>query len=125
MEEEIDLLELFNIFWRKKFIIILVIFIFGVIGAVYNFNYKVPLYKSQARVLLTQNNVSNNTDDEITQTDIILNQQLISFHVTLQSKQLLVDNLLLLTFQNQLESNLLLHHIRQLAHRINPFLSLL
>lgn len=80
MEEELDLIELFNIFWRKKFVIILVVVIFGIIGAVYCFNYKVPLYKSYAKVILTQNNIAESTDttNEITQTDITLNQQLVS-----------------------------------------------
>lgn len=78
--EEIDLMELFNIFWKKKFVIILIIFLFILLGIMYSYNYKVPKYKSSTTLLLAQNysDSSNNVSNEITQTDIILNQKLVS-----------------------------------------------
>lgn len=92
MEEEIDLIELLNMVWKKKGIIIIVTIIFGLIGALYSLQYKVPKYKSSTTLLLAQNDVSGNNEmtNEITQTDITLNQKLVStYGVLVKSKTVL------------------------------------
>lgn len=77
--EELDLKELFNIFWQRKLEIITIILIFMIIGAVYTYALLKPKYTSYTTLLLTQVNSSeteNNTS--ITQTDLTLNSNLVS-----------------------------------------------
>ena len=85
MEEEIDFKELFDIFWRRKVLIILITIIFAVVGAYYTFECTVPMYKSSTTLLLAQNysTESKNETNEITQTDILLNQKLVSTYSVL------------------------------------------
>lgn len=79
--EEIDLKELFNIFWQRKLEIVTIILIFVIIGAVYTYAILQPKYTSYTTLLLTQVNGNNETGNDttsITQTDLTLNSKLIS-----------------------------------------------
>ena len=78
--EELDLKELFNIFWQRKLEIATIILIFVIIGAVYTYAILQPKYTSYTTLLLTQVNGNNETgnDTSITQTDLTLNSKLIS-----------------------------------------------
>ena len=79
--EEIDLKELFNIFWVKKLQIILVVIIFAIIGAVYSYGLKTPKYTASTTLLLAMSDVKekdNNSENAITTTDITLNSKLVS-----------------------------------------------
>lgn len=96
MNEEINLIELFNIFWKKKLFIILVTLIFVTIGVVYSFNYKVPKYKASTTVLLAQNNAQgkNEESNEITQMAITLNQNLVSTYSKLIKSKAVIKQVL-------------------------------
>lgn len=91
--EEIDLKELFEIFWSKKILIILVVILFGVIGIAYSFLLVVPKYTSSTTLVLTKaDSVTKPTDlnDSITTSDITLNSQLVSTYSELaKSKKVL------------------------------------
>lgn len=78
--EELDLRELFSIFWNKKLEIILITLIFIVIGIIYSFVFVTPEYKSSTTlVLATKNDNNKNTGSSaITQTDLTLNSNLVS-----------------------------------------------
>lgn len=96
MEEEIDLKELFDIFWKKKGIIIVVTILFAVIGFGYAKYFVTPKYRSATTLLLAQNSAQkteNNIGEvtnEITQTDITLNQTLVStYSVLVKSKNVI------------------------------------
>lgn len=109
MEEEIDFKEIFNIFWRRKFAIIITTLIFISIGIYYSFNYTVPSYKSSTTLLLAQNNSSETqkVTNEITQTDITLNQKLVStYSVLVKSKTVLDQVLENLNMDKSLEESL-------------------
>lgn len=110
MEEEIDLKELFNIFWRKKIIIILITLIFAGVGAYYTYNYKIPRYKSSTTLLLAQNYSVEGQEheaNEITQTDITLNQKLVSTYSKLvKSKTVIKQVLENLNMSEELETEL-------------------
>lgn len=96
MEEEIDLKELFNVFWKKKAIIILVTILFAIIGVGYTKYLVTPKYQSATTLLLAQNN-SQETEDklnEITQTDITLNQTLVSTYSVLIKSKTVIDQAL-------------------------------
>ena len=110
MEEEIELKDLFNIFWKKRFVIIIITIIFAIIGGYYSINLKKPMYKSSTTLLLAQNYSNENQDEttnEITQTDITLNQKLVSTYSELvKSKTVLKQVLENLNMNYDLEDDL-------------------
>ena len=106
MEDEIDLKELFEVFWKKKAIIILVTILFAIIGLGYTKYLITPKYKSATTVLLAQNNSESEKDitNEITQTDITLNQKLVStYGVLVKSKNVIGQVLENLNMRNMNE----------------------
>lgn len=115
MEEEIDLKELFDVLWKKKWIIILVTILFAGIGAYYTMEVKVPYYKSSTTLLLAQNSSQPNSSqefeietNEITQTDITLNQGLVStYSVLVKSKTVVSQVLQNLNMQNANENDII------------------
>lgn len=79
--EELDLKEIFNIFWNKKAQILIITFIFMIIGAVYSYVFVQPDYESFTKLVLAKTesaSATNSTSGSITQSDITLNQKLIS-----------------------------------------------
>ncbi len=78
--EEIDLKQLFDMFWSRKIIIFLIILIFIGMGTVYTKFMIKPDYKSVATLVLTK----KSTDDKtITQTELTLNQKLVATYTQL------------------------------------------
>ena len=57
--EELDLKELFNLFWRKKVQIILIVLIFIGLGVIYTVGFTTPKYSASTRMLLTSSRSSN------------------------------------------------------------------
>ena len=78
--EELDLKELFGIFWAKKVHIILLILIFIVIGFIYSYIFLVPEYQSITQILLAKSNTTSQdgTIQGMTTSQVTLNQQLVS-----------------------------------------------
>ena len=78
--EELDLKELFGIFWAKKIHLILLILIFVVIGFIYSFILLVPEYQSITQILLVKSNTTtqDGTNTGMTTSQVTLNQQLVS-----------------------------------------------
>ena len=76
--EELDLKDLFNMFWSKKIQIILLVAIFIVIGFIYSFIFLVPEYQSVTSILLAKSNTSQEGVDGITTNDLTVNQKLVS-----------------------------------------------
>ena len=76
--EELDLKDLFNMFWAKKFEIILIMAIAIVIGFIYSYVLLKPEYKSTTSILLAKSNTAQSDDGTITSTEITLNQKLVS-----------------------------------------------
>lgn len=83
--EELDLKQLFKIFWNKRLHIITIVLVFLIIGSVYTFTFVKPKYKAYTTLVLAQSDVmARNTDSatsvqegQITQTDLTLNQKLV------------------------------------------------
>ena len=77
--EELDLKELFAIFWNKKVQIILIVLIFMVIGIIYTVGFTSPKYSASTSLVLagTENNGGTSTNT-ITATDVTLNSKLVS-----------------------------------------------
>lgn len=86
--EELDLKELFQIFWNKKIQIILLILIFMVIGIIYTLGFITPKYSSSTTLVLASG--GNRQTNTITTTDITLNSKLVSTYSELiKSKNIL------------------------------------
>ena len=77
--EELDLKELFNIFWSKKIIIIFIVILFAGLGAAYSYFYVTPKYKAYTTLVLTTSSDNQaNSAETITTTDITLNNSLVA-----------------------------------------------
>ena len=89
--EELDLKELFNIFWSKKVQIILIVLIFIALGVIYTVGFTTPMYTSSTTLLLAgSESGGEETANSITTTDITLNSKLVStYSVLVRSKDVL------------------------------------
>ena len=79
--EEIDLKELFEIFWHKKLQIILIVLIFMVIGVIYSVGFVTPMYSSSTTLVLAGTSSSadeNQISETITTTDLTINSKLVA-----------------------------------------------
>ena len=89
--EELDLKELFQIFWNKKLQIILIVAIFMVIGVIYSIGFVTPMYTSYTTLLLVKGeNEEDTKSNSITTTDLTLNSKLVStYRELIKSKDVL------------------------------------
>ena len=79
MEEELDLREIFEVFWEKKLAIIIAAVVGIIIGIIYTCFFVTPKYTSATTLVLTKSGGEDQVLTEaITQSDITLNQKLIS-----------------------------------------------
>lgn len=105
--EELDLKEIFNMFWIRKVHIILIILIFMVIGILYSYIFVSPDYKASTSLLLATEE-SNNNGSTITSSDISLSNNLVStYNKLIKSKTVLrevIDNLGINKTEGQLEN---------------------
>ncbi len=93
--EEIDLKELFNIFWNKKWLIILVTLIFGIAGVVYTLGFKTPVYSAKTTlVLATSKSQEDAGVNSITTTDLTLNSKLVGTYSKLAKSNKVVRKVL-------------------------------
>lgn len=80
--EEIDLKELFEMFWNKKILIIVMVIFFGIAGVVYTKYFTTPMYKSYTTLVLTKadspSGTSGTTSEMITASDVTLNSKLVA-----------------------------------------------
>ncbi len=95
--EELDLKELFSIFWSKKIEIALITLIFMVVGIIYSFAFVTPKYQSKTTLLLaTLNNEGqqSSSKDTMTQTDLTLNTNLVSTYSDLIKREIVLNEVL-------------------------------
>lgn len=79
MEEEINLKDIFDMFWDRKIGIIIIILLCIVAGYVYTTFFVSPLYKATSTAILTSNTESNEEENAgVTQTEVTLNNSLLS-----------------------------------------------
>lgn len=109
--EELDLKELFNLFWSKIFQILLIVVIATGIGVIYTFGFTTPKYSSLTTLVLTGSEALSGTDstNSITTTDLTLNSKLISTYSDLvKSKKILrqvISNLNIDVNEEELKKN--------------------
>lgn len=78
--EELDLKELFSMFWNKKAEIVFITLILMVVGIVYSYFFITPVYTAKTDLVLVQSSstVSQTGDSAITSTDLTMNSKLVS-----------------------------------------------
>ena len=88
--EELDLKELFTMFWNKKFTIILVTILFAIMGAAYSFYLVDPVFTaSTTLILVSKKNEEAETASSL-QTELNVNSKLVSTYSELiKSKSVL------------------------------------
>lgn len=88
--EELDLKELFEIFWQKKVYVALIVAIFFVIGVTYTFAFVEPKYSASTTLALAQSSTSSATENAITTTDITINSKLVSTYSELVKSKMVL-----------------------------------
>ena len=93
--EELDLKEILSMFWEKKILIIIITILCMIIGGVYSYFIMVPEYTATTTIVLTKTDEKTNaetgeTTESITQTDVMLNQNLVAtYSVIIKSNNIL------------------------------------
>ena len=110
--EEINLKELFEYFVSKLPIIIIAALLTTLVGIAYGLWIQKPMYNSYTTIVLTRTDSTSGTTDSngITQSDILLNQNLVStYREIIKSKRILnqvINNLDLNISTEELEKNI-------------------
>ena len=121
--EELDLKELFEIFWSKKVQTILIILIFAVIGIIYTMGFVTPVYTASTTLVLASSNSTQETTtstgttaNSITTSDITLNSNLVSTYSELvKSKNVLrqvISNLGINISEESLRNNVAVESVQ-------------
>ena len=118
--EELDLKELFNIFWHKKIEILLIVLIFGVIGVIYTMGFVTPMYSASTTLVLASSTKNDNLLDagitSSTATEITVNSKLVSTYSELvKSKNILrqvISNLKMKIDEEQLRKNITVSSVK-------------
>lgn len=111
--EEIDLKELFQMFWNKKIHILLITLIFIVIGTIYTIGFVTPMYTSSTTLVLAASDKptdANKLTSTITTTDVTLNSKLVeTYRVILQTNDVLrevISNLGINISEEEIKNNI-------------------
>ena len=75
--DELDLKEVFSIFWNKKLQIIIIVLVFLVAGFIYSAEFVKPMYSSSTTVVLVSSGSNANTNT-MTTTDVTMNSKLVT-----------------------------------------------
>ncbi len=92
--EEVDLKELFDIFWSKKYIILVATLILGIVGIIYSKIFVTPKYTAKASMILASVSKLEDTETSITSTDVTLNNNLIATYKLLATSNAVVRDVL-------------------------------
>lgn len=115
--EELDLKELFNIFWSKRVQIILIVLIFMAIGIIYTIGFVTPMYSSSTSLILASSGTATgDNNNTITTTDLTLNSKLVSTYSELvRRKSILrevISNLGIDVNENSLRNNVSVNSVK-------------
>ncbi len=115
--EELDLKELFNIFWNKRMQIILITLIFIVIGVIYTVGFVTPVYSSYTSLILASSgNTGADKTNTITTTDLTLNSKLVSTYSELVKRKSVlrevINNLQIDVNENDLKNRVSVNSVK-------------
>ncbi len=103
--EELDLKELFNMFWTRRVQMLLIVLIFVLIGGVYSYIFVTPKYSAYTTLLLATTEDSSNGNKTITSADISLSNNLVATYSELiKSKSVLGEVISNLNIEKQEET---------------------
>lgn len=119
--EELDIKSIFNIFWKSKVQIILIVLIFVIIGAVYSYSFVTPMYTTSTSLVLATDSATgtdpSSSTGTITTTDITLNSKLVStYSVIVNSKDVLrqvISNLGMDISEEELKNNITVSSVKE------------
>ena len=110
--EELDLKEIFNLFWDKKLQIILIVAILFVVGVIYTLGFVKPVYTASTTLVLAKmedKKDGTTSDTAVTTSDVTLNSKLVSTYSELvKSKKVLrkvISNLGMKLDEDKLRGN--------------------
>ena len=95
--EDIDLKELFMIFWNKKIQIILLVILFAIIGAIYTIGFITPMYTSSTTLVLATSGSENTQDatnsitatySELVKSKKVLRQVIANLNIDVEEEEL-------------------------------------
>lgn len=90
--EELDLKELFEIFWSRKIYILIITLVFIIVGFIYTYLFTTPKYKSETSLLLVKQDAATTTSSSsITTSDLTLSQKLVSTYSELIRSKLVLE----------------------------------
>lgn len=95
--EDIDIKELFYVFMKNIGVIVIVAVLFAALGLLYTSFMVTPMYKSSTSLVLSKStNSGNNTDNNtsITQSDLLLNQKLVSTYSEIIKSRTIVNEVI-------------------------------
>ena len=94
--EELDLKELFLIFWNRRLEILLITIIALIVGILYSYFYLTPVYKASTTLILAQSSktVDKTGDSSITQTDLTLNSKLVSTYSEIMKRKSVLNKVI-------------------------------
>lgn len=97
--EEIDLKELIQMFLERKFLILIVVLIFAIIGAVYTLKIITPKYEATTSLVLVQTGNENggthsDYSNAITTTDITLNSNLVDDYTEIAKSKIVANTVI-------------------------------
>lgn len=89
--EEIDLKDLFTLFWEKRNLIITIVLIFIILGLIYTMFLVTPKYTSTTKLVLVSGNEATNT---ITSSDLSINSNLVSTYREIVTSDSVLDRVI-------------------------------
>lgn len=91
--EELDLKELFSLFWNKKIEIILITLVAMIAGVVYSYFFITPTYTAKTSLILAQSSdtISQTGSSAITSTDLTINSKLVSTYSDIVKRNVVLD----------------------------------
>lgn len=92
--DELNLKQLFNIFWIRRVQIMLIILTFIVLGVIYTLNFVTPKYTSSTTLLLASLNQNGNSSTTITASDINVNSKLLPTYSKLIKTESVIEQVI-------------------------------
>ncbi len=97
--EELDLKELLSVFLKNKLIILLIVIVTTILGSIYSFYLVTPKYEASTTLILGRINNSTSetktsTTDQITQSEISINSNLVSTYSELIKSRTLIQKVI-------------------------------
>ena len=92
--EELDLKELFEMFWSRKLYVLIIVLVFFLIGCIYSYIFVEPDYKSETSLLLVKQGSTTDSESSVTTTDLTLNQKLVSTYSELIKSKIILRHVI-------------------------------